>query len=402
MEQMLKIPEHMYFPKLYSLLSKWDVISSEEKELLLHEIEASIKNGEYPFYQDNHTVILFYKGLCENVSVISDITGWDELLPMTKLNGTDLYYIKLELEPDARIQYQLIADDSVLCDPNNKFVSLHGLGSLSEFAMPGYVRHPYFNDYLFGKNGSYNGLIKHILPADALPYEHEVYVYLPPEYDTEKKYPVIYFQDGPDYIRYALAHININRMILEKIIEPCIAVFVTPPNLHLGQEPNRSTEYGLNDAYVNFFCDELVCFIDANYSTLNNSGSRFVAGDSYAGLISFYIAFSRTELFANAYSQSGYFSFNNDRMIKYVKENPGKNLNLVFDIGSYEEKVGSNFLPANEIDFLSGNRRLKKTLEETGYNFIYNEYHEGHTWGNWRRHLIDALIHFLGKKGESK
>jgi enterochelin esterase-like enzyme len=39
---------------------------------------------------------------------------------------------------------------------------------------------------------------------------------------------------------------------------------------------------------------------------------------------------------------------------------------------------------------------MKDALAEKGYDFVYKEYPEGHTWGNWRRHLIDALIHFYG------
>ena len=101
------------------------------------------------------------------------------------------------------------------------------------------------------------------------------------------EYPTVYFHDGPDYIRFALASYSINRLITEKKIEPCIAVFVTPPNLHQPEEPNRSTEYGMNDDYVKFFCDELIPFVDSNYSTLRSAISRLIIGDSYAGLIHF-------------------------------------------------------------------------------------------------------------------
>ena len=384
---------------LFDLLVSWADISPGERKRTAEIIADYIENRRCPIYLDDNNTLLFYKGPAKNVGIKSDITGWDELLYMTKLEGTDIFYLKVTLEEDARIQYHFIADGEELLDKGNEYLSLHGLGALSELAMPGYKRHSYFADYSHGEEGSYEGLRKYIMPAGVLPYEHEVHVFLPAEYNVNNNYPVIYFQDGPDYIRYALAHITIQRMIDEGLIVPCIAVFVTPPNLHKPLVPNRSTEYGMNDDYVKFFCDELVPFIDENYSTKKEPSFRYVAGDSYAGLISFYIAFSRSDVFNNAYSQSGYFSFNNDSMIKYIKEMPLKELNLIFDIGTYERKVGVNFLPNAEIDFTSGNRRMKQMLESKGYNFIYNEFHEGHTWGNWRRHLIDALFYFFGKGG---
>jgi len=157
------------------------------------------------------------------------------------------------------------------------------------------------------------------------------------------------------------------------------------------------TEYGLNDKYVNFFADELVPFIHENYSTINDPKARLVAGDSFGGLISAYIPFARPDVFANGYSQSGYQSFNNDKLINLYKSERKKEIELYVDIGIYEEVVGGSFLPKEELNFLEANKRFKKVLEEKGYDFIYKEYPEGHTWGNWKRHLIDALIYFFPK-----
>jgi hypothetical protein len=73
-----------------------------------------------------------------------------------------------------------------------------------------------------------------------------------------------------------------------------------------------------------------------------------------------------------------------------------KPIRLYVDVGIYERAVGASFLPSKENDFLMANRRFKTVLEQKNYNFVYHEYFEGHTWGNWRRHLIDGLIHFFG------
>ena len=86
------------------------------------------------------------------------------------------------------------------------------------------------------------------------------------------------------------------------------------------------------------------------------------------------------------------------RIIKLIDEHLKKSIKLYLDIGTYEEKVGADFLPSTELDFTSANRRMKRVLTNKDYDFIYREYHEGHTWGNWRRHLIDALKYFLERR----
>lgn len=355
---------------------------------------------EYPYFESDSKVMLIYKGNAKTVEFLSDITGWKD--PISFNEAADLFYLELELEPDARIQYMLVVDGEAILDPLNKYQSRHGLGAMSELAMPLYKRHPYLDNFLFGEEGSYDGLIRHTMPAGVLPYEHEVFVYFPPDYNNGADFPVVYFHDGPDYIRFGLAPYSINRLITEKKIASCIAVFVTPPNLHQPFEPNRSTEYGMNDDYVKFFCDELVPFIDNNYRTKLTSLSRFIVGDSYAGLISLYIAFSRTDVIGNVYSQSGYVSFCKGKMIDHVKRSQLQPLKLYIDIGTFEQKVGADFLPEDEQNFITGNRQMRDTLSSKGYLFVYKEYHEGHTWGNWRRHLIDALTYFLGNKGVQK
>lgn len=384
---------------LGDLLDNWDNLPEEQKNNLVQRVTAALESQNYPLFESDSKVVLVYKDKAHTVSLLSDITGWTDPISYAKLNGIDLFYLTLQLETDARIQYNLMVDGKSICDPSNKFKCLHGLGDMSELSMPKYKLHPYLEEFLYGEEGNFEGLKRHILPAGSLPYEHEVFVYLPPKYDYKLKYPSIYFNDGPDYIRFGLATYSLNRLINDGLMKPCIAVFVTPPNLHQPAEPNRSTEYGMNDDYVNFFCDELASFIDFEYPTIKLPQERIVVGASYGGLISFYISFSRTEIFANSYSQSGYFSFSSDKMIKLFETSQKKPINLYFDIGTYEKKVGADFLPSSELNFTSANRRMKDILVKKNYDFVCKEFHDGHTWGNWRSGLIDALQYFLGMQG---
>ncbi len=370
--------------------------SPEKRGELAGVFAKELKNSSYPVFIGNETVYLFYEGVCNTVSMLGDITGWKDPLPYTCIEQTNLWHLKLQLPADARIEYLLLVDGTTVLDPFNKFLGRNGLWQQSELAMPEYHRHEYFNEFLYGREGDVAAFKSLTIPSRFLGYDHQIHIYEPKGFEKNVQLPIIYFQDGLDYIRYALVGSTLDKMIEEKRIQPVRAVLVTPPNLHVAKEPNRSTEYGLNDSYVSFFCDELVPFIESQYASCNSPAKRLVAGDSYAGLISFYIAFSHPELFANAYSQSGYFSFRTDKIISLFSEAEKMDLNLYFDIGSFEKIVGADFIPGPEQDFTGANLRMNAVLRKKGYAFRFKVVPEGHTWGNWRRQLVDALLHFFG------
>ena len=51
-------------------------------------------------------------------------------------------------------------------------------------------------------------------------------------------------------------------------------------------------------------------------------------------------------------------------------------------------------------DLVDDNRRMKEILEMKDYRFMYQEFNEGHSWGNWRAHLDDMLVFFWGKEAK--
>lgn len=372
--------------------------SNEEKDEFIKKFILKNK-GSFPLLENDTTAVFFYYGNTDSAGVIGDNTFWAETKYMQRVEGTSLFYLKENFESDARIEYWLMfgKDSFPSIDSLNQYIVLNGFGQISELAMPDYKRHEYFTNYIHGEKGEFDFLKHHNIPSKYLNYPHDIHVYLPPGYSETIDYPVVYLQDGYDYVEFAATPYVLNRLIEENKIEPLIAVFITPPNRFEPKFPNRMTEYGMNDDYVKFFVHELVPFIDNNYSTKKDKDARLVGGASYGGLISFYIGFSHPEIFGKAYSQSGYHSFQKNRMINLVKESEVKDFSVYIDVGTYEKIVGANLLPEGERDFLQGNRDMNKALQEKGYDFVYREYPEGHTWGNWRRYLIDALIYFFGE-----
>jgi enterochelin esterase-like enzyme len=383
-----------------------DIQGADEnnKKVLADKFIQQVKNEGYPVFENDSTVVLLFISDAESVSLIGDMTNWASSVPLEKIEGTNLFYFRGQYEPEARLEYlfELNKDEFPMTDTLNEYKSLNGLWEMSELGMPRYTRHPLFKNYERGRKGDFEGLKEYEIYSDILGYSHTLHIYFPPGYNSENNYPSVYFQDGKDYIEFAIVPHILTELIRQGRIEPVIAVFVTPPNLHQPKVPNRMTEYGMNDDYVKFFTTELVPFVDSISAAGKESPDRLVAGDSYGGLISLYIAFSYPEIFPKAYSQSGYVSFSNDKIIKLFDSASVKPVDLFVDIGTYEENVGAAFLPPEETNFIEGNRRFKEILEKKGYKHIYKEYFEGHTWGNWRRHLIDALLYFFSTNGQER
>jgi len=371
-----------------------------DKQVAANELIQNCRKGNYPIFENDSTVVLLYQGNDRDIVLNGDMSYWAEFISMESVPGTDLFYKRLVFEPDARLEYgfSITKKGFSFPDPLNPYKVLNGFGPFSELAMPKYERHPLFKPFIYGKESDLNRIEKHIHESEILGYFHNVFVYVPPDYSKDKKYPALYLQDGQDYIEFSHIPVVLDGLIKSGKIQPIIAVFVQPPNRFKPNMPNRTTEYGLNDDYVRFFCDELVPFIDNNYATIQSPDNRLVAGDSYGGLISVAIGFKRPDVFGIAYGQSGYYSCFDDQLIREIDASERKNVRFWVDVGTYERVVGGNFLPKNETDFLMAARRLKKVLNRKDYDLVYKEYHEGHTWGNWRRHLIDALEYYFGNK----
>jgi enterochelin esterase-like enzyme len=369
-----------------------------EQPARIDELMKHVDKAGSPMVTSDKTAAFIYRGPGERIRIVGDMNHWSSELPLQRVDETDLFVAIGSFPTDARLEYQLLVDDESISDPWCADRVPNGLGANSELAMPGYWRRPVFESVRDGTKGTFKRVKRHELPTGILEYQKEVHIYTPPAYgtDTPHRYPTVYIHDGRDYIEYAHTPAVLDDLIGSHQIRPLVAVFVSPPHRHQPEEPNRTTEYGLNANYARFLCEELVPWIDDRYRTSRSPEMRLMVGDSYAGLAASYITFQHPDVFGLAYSQSGYLSLRADELIHAFGTTERKPIRLFVDVGQYERTVGWNWLPKAETDFLAANRRFLAVLTKRGYDVEYREYPEGHTWGNWRAHLIDALVHFFG------
>ena len=382
------------------------------------EVERLVKHlarSGAPVVASDGRAVFVYVGRAEEVFLFGDMTDWIDRRPLTRVADTDLFFREERYEPDARLQYRFLVaeggmkqkrDDTTIeglrmeLDAFNPVKGGNGLGLMSEVAMPRFRRNAMFDPFLDGTPGSYSGLQEVTLPPGVLPYEHTLHIFHPRS--DHGDYPVVYFQDGPDYIRFGYAPIVLQTLIDEGAIPPCLGVFITPPNLHLGKVPDRSTEYGMNTKYLAFFCDELMPFIGQLFPVRSDARSHVIVGDSYGGLASTYIAVERPDLFGGVCSQSGYYAFDADRLMHLIEEGDRskqlRRLKIYLHVGTYERRIGTGFIPPRDQDFTAANVRMSETLQRVGVAHRFTLTREGHTWSNWREQLVEGLAYLLADR----
>lgn len=137
-----------------------------------------------------------------------------------------------------------------------------------------------------------------------------IWIYLPPDYtESKRKYPVIYAQDGQNLFDKSTAYSNEWQLdeTLDSIYD---AKGITCIVIGIDNDSNRMRDYnpfdnekfgpGLGENYISFIAETLKPYVDAHYRTLKDPANTVILGSSMGGLISFYAAVSRPDVFGKA------------------------------------------------------------------------------------------------------
>ncbi|MBA3765915.1 MAG: glucan 1,4-alpha-glucosidase [Acidobacteria bacterium] len=322
---------------------------------------------------EGNRAVFFYRGAARRVEVVGDFTNWNMRgLVMRELAGTDIKYYVRDFAARARAEYKLIADGEWLLDPLNPERIDNGVGGHNSFFSMSEYRAPLIRGDEGERGISVDALE---IKSRLLDGTRRVWVYLPPGYkESNARYPVLYVQDGMEYVTRARATLIAHDLIKEKRIAPFIIVFVVPVD--------RMKDYWVNDAFADFMATELVAFIDARYRTQADRNARALMGASLGGVISVWTALRHADTFARVGGQSTAFQIDNERVVGALsrldplrRERPFK---FYFDVGRMES--------IKEV-----NRRVRVMLRAKGYEVAYAEGETGHNWTSWRDRLANAF-----------
>ncbi len=354
-------------------LRRVNIAPAAERPAIVDSLMNAIPS--FPFIEGKTLVHFIYRGNASGVTVPGDANGWDgAAFPMAKIGGTDFWYVTKVFESDARLDYKFVLNGSNwILDPRNPNTVRGGFGPNSELRMPDYVMPP---EIAFYSDIPHGTLRDTVFFSQNLGNSRTVRVYLPPGYDQSNlSYPLALFHDGLDYINLANANNVLDYLISQNEIKPLIAVFVPPVS--------RNAEYAgsLQGAFTKFIVNELMVWLDRRYRTSKNPADRAVIGASNGGNIALYLGLSHPEIFGNVAAQSSNVESNISSGFQNSAKLP---LQIYMDLGTYDIPL----LIQRVHDFVP-------ILQSKGYPLQFQEYHEGHSWGNWRAHLDNALKMFF-------
>ncbi len=336
---------------------------------------AAHSPADFPIIEDS-TCYFFFRGKGAQ-SVVGDFNQWRAGRdPFIAVDSTDLFYVAKTFPLEARLDYKIVVAGKWILDPLNPRVIWGGFGPNSELAMP---RYEYPAEILYQPDIPHGTVVEWSFQSRVLNNTRQVWVYLPAEYEAhpQNRYPVLYVQDGGEYIRLANMVNVLDNLIASQRIRPIITVFVNPVE--------RNQEYWLNDAYVTMLVQELVPAVDSTWRTLPDPKNRGIMGASLGGVVSLYAALKYPEVFRKVGSQSGALWIEQQRIITLYQQTDLPPLIIYLDWGTFEE--GQEAV----------HRQFRTILVAAGHTVRTERHPEGHSWGNWRAHIDNILVTFWGK-----
>ncbi|MWV43142.1 prolyl oligopeptidase family serine peptidase [Paenibacillus sp. HJL G12] len=238
----------------------------------------------------------------------------------------------------------------------------------------------------------------------SLSKEMKFNIYLPDEYDTSKKYPVLYLIHGygsnenmwmPDL---GMEHAA-SQLLSEGKINPLIIV-----------SPQIGNSYGFNSEsegnYSDYLIKDLIPYVDEHFSTESSKKGRMIGGLSMGGWAALYNAFQQPDLFSKVGGHSPALwmdDWGNTGDLKqwlYPSDSIRKGRDPLMLADEVNLEGVSVYLDCGNQDsykFYQGTKALYKKLHSSGVTSEYHHSEGGHDGEYWKNHVRDYLLFYAGK-----
>jgi len=234
--------------------------------------------------------------------------------------------------------------------------------------------------------------------------KRKIRLYLPPGYkNSEKKYPVLYIQDGQNLFDTATSFSGEWEVdeTLNRIYDETGQGFIVIGIDNGGEKrldeysPWKNSKYGGGDgaAYVDFIVKTLKPYVDKHYRTLTKKENTAIVGSSMGGLISFYAGLKYPEVFGlmGVFSPSFWFS---EQSFEFARTHGHLITSRIFLLAGDKE---GEFSDLNEISqTVLDINKMAGLLKSAGLmpeNILTEVIHKGrHNEKLWRDNFEDAIL----------
>ncbi len=219
----------------------------------------------------------------------------------------------------------------------------------------------------------------HTITSDTLGRTYDIYVKVPKEYHSDsaaqKRYPVIYLNDGPYTFQVAsgVTHLPMNVGKLEKAIVVGLSFAEGENGMDsrvrdlTPTEDKGWTRYQTGGApeYLTFLEKEVIPYVEKHYRA--DSHNRTLAGQSLGGSFGAWVLLTRPDLFDNYILTSGSYWYH-DRVIfameeRYAEQHKDLKARVYFAVGEYEDLEHRN----TRNDMVGDQKALVAKLRSRGY-----------------------------------
>ena len=260
--------------------------------------------------------------------------------------------------------YHLTIDGAIVNDPGAK----NYYGSVR---WESGIEIPAHDDDFYAMKDVPHGQVTQILfPSQETGQTHRAFVYLPPQYDGRKKFPVLYLQHGwgedeTAWSNQGHANLIMDNLIAEEKCEPFIIVMTYGMTNEVKWGGLASFDF---TKFERVLVDELVPYIDSHFKTIARKDMRAMAGLSMGGMETKNITLARPDVF-------GYYG-----LLSGGTYSPD-------EIGD-TERVKVLFMSCGSKEYPDGILKATEELKTAGYNAVgYVSEGTAHEFLTWRRSL---------------
>jgi enterochelin esterase-like enzyme len=351
-------------------------------EQVLHRF---FERHEFPIMEGTRCTFVTWTS-ADAVYVRHRVVGLDSDLAMRRIEGTDVWYVVVEIPADSRIEYQfeLRRGDhwERFNDPHNPRIARSPVGNSSVCYGQGYAVPDWA---LFDPDARQGELVELVMRSQAQRRDNRVTLYLPARFGTASEYPLLVVHDGGDFLEYASMKTVLDNLIHRMDMAATIVAFTYPGE--------RLTEYPNSGPHARWITKELVPQLEEQFPLIAHPSGRGLMGSSFGAVASLSTAVRYPETYGALLLQSGSFVFTDigeshpeapafDPVVRFMnryRRRPKRVCDRMFmSCGVYEPLIVYN-------------RAMVPVFSEAGMQVNYSESRDGHNWESWRDRLREGL-----------